>query len=56
MPVVDKWETPTLVIHGGRDYRIPVTEGLSTFTALQRKGIPSKLLYFPLETHWCALL
>ena len=53
MPVVDKWETPTLVIHGGRDYRIPVTEGLSTFTALQRKGIPSKLLHFPLENHWC---
>jgi len=44
--------TPTLVIHGGMDYRIAISEGLSTFTALQRRGIPSKLLYFPLENHW----
>jgi len=49
---VKNWQTPMLVIHGGHDYRIPESEGLSTFTALQRRGIPSKLLYFPLESHW----
>jgi hypothetical protein len=48
----DKWSTPTLVIHGGMDFRLPVTEGLSAFTALQRRNIPSKLLVFPMENHW----
>ena len=46
------WKTPMLVIHGGKDYRVADTQGLSTFTLLQRKGIPSKLLYFPDENHW----
>ena len=46
------WKTPMLVIHGGKDYRVVDTQGLSTFTLLQRKGIPSKLLYFPNENHW----
>jgi dipeptidyl aminopeptidase/acylaminoacyl peptidase len=41
-----------LVIHGGRDYRIPVAQAIGTFTALQRRGIPSKFLYFPDENHW----
>jgi len=49
---VSQWKTPTLVIHGGLDYRIPDTQGLSVFTALQRRGIPSELLYFPDENHW----
>jgi dipeptidyl aminopeptidase/acylaminoacyl peptidase len=49
---VKNWKTPMLVIHGGRDYRVVDTQGLSTFTLLQRKGIPSKLLYFPDENHW----
>jgi len=49
---VAKWKTPMLVIHGALDYRVVDTQGLSTFTALQRKGIPSKLLYFPDENHW----
>jgi len=44
--------TPMLVVHGGRDYRVVDTQGLSTFTALQRLGIPSRLLYFPDESHW----
>ena len=48
---VDKWKTPMLVIHGAKDYRLVDTEGLSVFTALQRRGIPSKLLYFPDENH-----
>jgi dipeptidyl aminopeptidase/acylaminoacyl peptidase len=41
-----------LVIHGGKDYRLTEAEGLATFTALQRQGIPSELLYFPDENHW----
>lgn len=49
---VDKWKTPTLVIHGEKDYRVPITEGIATFTALQRKGVPSRFLYFPSENHW----
>jgi dipeptidyl aminopeptidase/acylaminoacyl peptidase len=52
MNLVKNWKTPTLVIHGGRDYRVVDTEGLGTFTALQRRGIPSRLLYFPEENHW----
>ena len=49
---VDKWRTPMLVIHGQRDFRIPYTQGLAAFTALQRRGIESKLLIFPDENHW----
>jgi dipeptidyl aminopeptidase/acylaminoacyl peptidase len=49
---VGKWKTPMLVIHGALDYRVVDTQGLSVFTALQRRGIPSKLLYFPDENHW----
>ena len=41
-----------LVIHGALDFRVVDTQGLSTFTALQRRGVPSKLLYFPDENHW----
>jgi dipeptidyl aminopeptidase/acylaminoacyl peptidase len=49
---VDKWQTPMLVIHGGRDYRVPLEQGIGAFTALQRKGIPSQFLYFADENHW----
>lgn len=46
------FKTPNLIIHNEKDFRVPVTEGMSLFTVLQRKGIPSKLLYFPDEGHW----
>jgi dipeptidyl aminopeptidase/acylaminoacyl peptidase len=46
------FKTPTLVIHGQRDYRLDVSEGLQLFTILQMEGIPSKMLYFPDEGHW----
>ena len=46
------FKTPNLIIHGEKDYRVPVTEAMQLFTALQRKGIPSKFLYFPDEGHW----
>lgn len=49
---VANWKTPTLVIHGAKDFRVVDTQGMSTFTALQRRGIPSKLLWFPDENHW----
>jgi len=41
-----------LVIHGGKDYRLTESEGIATFTALQRLGVKSRLLYFPDENHW----
>jgi dipeptidyl aminopeptidase/acylaminoacyl peptidase len=49
---VDRWKTPMLVVHGGRDHRVPDTQGIATFTALQRRGVPSQLLYFEDENHW----
>jgi dipeptidyl aminopeptidase/acylaminoacyl peptidase len=49
---VAKWKTPMLVVHGGLDYRIPDTQGIAAFTALQRRGIESRFLHFPNENHW----
>jgi dipeptidyl aminopeptidase/acylaminoacyl peptidase len=49
---VAKWRTPTLVIISDRDYRVPYTQGLGAFTAMQRRGIPSRLLRYPDENHW----
>ena len=49
---LEHWRTPMLVVHGELDYRVPVTQGIATFTALQRLGIPSQFLYFPDENHW----
>lgn len=49
---VANWNTPMLVVHGGLDFRVPLEEGIATFTALQRRGVESKLLYFPNENHW----
>jgi dipeptidyl aminopeptidase/acylaminoacyl peptidase len=49
---IAKARTPTLVIHSQKDYRLDVSEGFQLFTALQRLGVPSKMLYFPDEGHW----
>ena len=49
---VKDWSVPMLVIHGQLDYRIPAEQGIAVFTALQRRGIESKFLYFPDENHW----
>jgi len=49
---VAKWKTPMLVVQGEKDYRIPTSQGLAAFSALQRRGIESKLLVFPDENHW----
>jgi len=49
---VQNWRTPMLVIHGERDFRVPYTQSLGVFNALQRRGIPSRLIVFPDENHW----
>jgi dipeptidyl aminopeptidase/acylaminoacyl peptidase len=49
---VASWRTPMLVIHGALDFRVPPDQGIAAFTALQRRGIPSRFLYFPDENHW----
>ena len=49
---VAAWAKPQLIIHGQKDYRIPVEQGLGAFTALQGRNIPSQFLYFPDENHW----
>ena len=49
---VDRWKTPQLVITSEGDYRIPYTQGIAAFTALQRRNIPSRLIVFPGGSHW----
>ncbi len=49
---VDKWDTPILIIQGGKDYRVPIGQGMAAFQAAQLRGIKSKILYFPEENHW----
>ncbi|CAA7261498.1 unnamed protein product [Cyclocybe aegerita] len=49
---VHKWSTPQLLIHGSKDYRLPETESIGAFHALQELGIPSRLVIFPDENHW----
>lgn len=49
---VDKWDTPIMIVHGGYDFRIPYTESLQAFNVAQLRGIPSRLLFFPEESHF----
>jgi dipeptidyl aminopeptidase/acylaminoacyl peptidase len=49
---VRNWKTPMLVVHGEQDFRVVYTQGLSSFTALRRKGIPARLMILPDENHW----
>jgi len=49
---VQNWRTPMLVIHGEKDFRIPYSQSLAMFNALQRRGIPSRLVVYPDENHW----
>jgi dipeptidyl aminopeptidase/acylaminoacyl peptidase len=49
---VANFKTPTLVIHGALDFRVPDAQGLGMFTSLQRRGVPSRLVWFPDEGHW----
>ncbi len=50
--LVQNWDTPMLVIHGERDYRIPYTQGMGAFNSARLKSIPAELLLFPEENHW----
>ena len=61
LEVIDRWSparyasgfnTPMLVIHGERDFRVPVTQGLACYGVLKAKGVPARLVYFPDENHW----
>jgi len=61
LEAIDRWNparfasgcnTPTLVVHGENDYRVPVDQGLECYNVLQAKGVPSRLVYFPDENHW----
>jgi dipeptidyl aminopeptidase/acylaminoacyl peptidase len=49
---VDKWDTPILIFHGERDYRIAYTQAIQAFTAAKVRGIPARLVLFPEENHW----
>ncbi len=49
---IKSWRVPMLLIAGQRDYRVPYSQSIAAFTALQRRGIPSRLLIFPNENHW----
>lgn len=49
---VQNWDTPILIIHGEKDYRVPIGQGMEAFNAAQLRGIPSKFLYYPDEGHW----
>lgn len=49
---VARWRTPMLVVHGEQDFRVPYDQGIAAFTALQRRGIESRLVIFPNENHW----
>ncbi len=49
---VDKWDTPILVIHGEKDYRILASQGMSAFNAAVLRGVPAEMLIFPDENHW----
>jgi len=49
---VQNWNTPILVIHNEKDFRVPLNQGMEAFTAAQLKGIKSRFLYFPDENHW----
>jgi dipeptidyl aminopeptidase/acylaminoacyl peptidase len=49
---VARWQTPMLIGHGERDFSVPASQGVSAFTALQRRGIESRLVIFPNEGHF----
>ncbi|MDP3353581.1 MAG: prolyl oligopeptidase family serine peptidase, partial [Flavobacteriaceae bacterium] len=49
---VNKWNTPIMIIQGGKDYRVPIGQALEAFQVAQLKGIKSRLIYLPNENHW----
>jgi len=49
---IEYWDTPILIIHGAKDFRVPESQGMAAFNAAQMRGVPSRFLYFPEENHW----
>ncbi|HKL32509.1 MAG TPA: prolyl oligopeptidase family serine peptidase, partial [Tangfeifania sp.] len=49
---VQNWDTPILVIHGEKDFRVPPGQGLAAFNSAVLQDVPARLLYFPEENHW----
>lgn len=49
---IEKWDAPMLVIHGGKDYRVPLGQGIQAFQAAKLRGLKSRFVYFPEENHW----
>ena len=49
---VQNWDTPILIFHGQKDFRVPVSESIQAFTAAQLREVPSRFVYFPKENHW----
>jgi dipeptidyl aminopeptidase/acylaminoacyl peptidase len=49
---VQNWDTPIMVIHGAKDYRVPISEGMQAFNAARLRNLPARLLVFPEENHW----
>ncbi|WP_213608370.1 S9 family peptidase [Pseudoalteromonas sp.] len=49
---IEKWDAPMFVIHGGKDYRVPLEQGIAAFQAAKLRGLKSRFLYFPEENHW----
>ncbi len=49
---VKKWDTPIMIVHGGKDFRVPYSQGMAAYNAAQLLGVPSKLVVFPYENHW----
>jgi dipeptidyl aminopeptidase/acylaminoacyl peptidase len=52
MTMVEKWNTPIMIVQGGKDFRVPIGQGQEAFQAAQLRGIKSRFLYFPEENHW----
>ena len=48
----DRWKKPILVIHGGKDFRVPTEQGIAAYNAARRAGVPTELVIFPDENHW----
>ncbi len=49
---VGNWDTPIMVVHGAKDFRVPISEGMQAFNAAQLQGVPSRLIVYPEENHW----
>ena len=49
---VDKWDTPIMIVHGGKDYRVPLGQGIQAFQAAKLRGLKARFLYLPEENHW----